>query len=106
MLAVRLSNNRMNHIAVDVGEAEVAAGVAIGQARVVESHQMQDRRVQVVDMDPVFGGAEAKVIGGAIGKAAANAAAREKHRKAPRIVIAAVIVFGGRRSAELAAPNH
>ena len=37
-----------------VGQAEVAAGVAVGQLLVVEAQQVQDRRVQVVDVDRFF----------------------------------------------------
>ena len=45
--------------AIDVGEAEVAAGVAVRQLGVVEAHQVQQGRVQVVDVDLVLDGAEA-----------------------------------------------
>ena len=38
---------------VDVGQAEVAAGVAVGELLVVEAQQMQDRGVEVVDVDLV-----------------------------------------------------
>ena len=34
-----------------VGQAVVAAGVAIGEAFVVEAHQVQDCGVEVVDVD-------------------------------------------------------
>mgnify|MGYP000169805405 CR=1 FL=1 len=37
-------------MAVHVGQAEVAAGVAVGEPFVVEAQQMQNRRVQVVDV--------------------------------------------------------
>src|SRR5437588_1383890 len=39
--------------AADVGQAEIAAGVAVGQPLVVEAQQVQHCRVQVVDMHPV-----------------------------------------------------
>ncbi len=37
-------------MAVDVGQAEVAAGVAVGELLVVEAQQVQHRGVQVVDV--------------------------------------------------------
>src|SRR3990172_4474847 len=40
----------------DVGEAEIPAGVAVGEAFVIQSKEVQDRRVQVVDVDLVLGG--------------------------------------------------
>ena len=41
----------MHDVAMHVGQSEVAAGVAIGQLRVVDPQQVQDRGVQVVDFD-------------------------------------------------------
>ena len=41
-------------LAVDVGQAKVAAGVPVGQPLVVEPQQVQDRGVQVVDVDLVL----------------------------------------------------
>ena len=42
-----------DHVAVDVGQAKIAAGVAIDQPRVVDAHQVQDRRVIVVNVHRV-----------------------------------------------------
>ena len=53
--------------AVDVGQAEVAAGVAVGELRVVEAEQVQDGGVQVVDVDRVLDGLEAEFVGRAVG---------------------------------------
>ena len=47
----------------DVGQAEVAAGVAVGEPLVVQAEQVQDRRLQVVDVDRVLGDVEAEVVG-------------------------------------------
>ncbi len=46
-----------------VGEAEVAALEAEGELLVVEAEQVQDRGVEVVDVDAVFDGAEAELVG-------------------------------------------
>ena len=43
-----------------VGEAEVAAGVAVGEAFVIEAEELQERGVQVVDVDLVLDGLEAE----------------------------------------------
>ena len=37
-----------------VGQAEIAAGVAVGQLLMVEAEQVKNRGVQVVDMHRVF----------------------------------------------------
>ena len=41
-------------LAVHIGEAEVAAAEAEGQAFMIQSHEVQDRGVQVMDVDFVF----------------------------------------------------
>src|SRR3954470_14298989 len=89
-----------------VGQAEVAAGVAGGQPLVGQPQQVQDRRVQVVDVNLVGGGVPAVVVGGAVPVARLDAAAGEPHGETVRVVVAAVVVLGGRGSAEFAAPPH
>src|SRR5436309_1325621 len=60
-LALRLNelglrDNRPIDDAMDVSQAEVTAGVAIGQLFVVDAHQVQHGGVEVVDMHLVLGG--------------------------------------------------
>ena len=55
---------------VHVGQAEVAAGVAIGELFVVEAQEVEQGGVQVVNVDLVFDGLEAQVVGGAVDVAA------------------------------------
>ncbi len=43
-----------DYLAGDVGEAEISAGVAEGEALVVEAQEVQDGGVEVVDVDLVF----------------------------------------------------
>ena len=38
----------------DIGQAVIAALMAIGQEFVVDAEQVQHRRIQVVDMDGIF----------------------------------------------------
>ena len=47
----------------DVGQPEVAALEAEGQLGVVEAEQVQDRRLQVVDVDAVLDRREAELVG-------------------------------------------
>ena len=47
----------------DAGEAEVEALEAEREALVVEAELVQDRGVQVVDVDGVLDGAEAELVG-------------------------------------------
>ena len=63
-----------------VGQAEVAAGVAVGQAFVVEAQQVQQRGVQVVDADAVLDGAETEFVSRAVGQAPFDATAGQPVR--------------------------
>jgi hypothetical protein len=78
-----------HNLPVNIGEAEVAAGVAIGEPLVVEAEQVEDRGVEVVDMDLVFHGREAGLVGRAMNVAAADAAAGQPHAEAVMVVVAA-----------------
>ena len=59
---VRSGQQFFHDLPMDVGEAEVAALEAVGQLGVVEAEQVQERGVQVVDMDLVVGGVEAEIV--------------------------------------------
>ena len=56
----------VDHGAVDVGEAVVAAGVAVRQLLMVEAEEVEDGGVEVVDVDGFFDGFEAELVGGAV----------------------------------------
>src|SRR5262245_28754653 len=98
----------------DVGQPEVAAGVAVGEASVVAAEELENRGVQVVNMDRLFDGLEAEFVSRAVGLAPFDAAAGEPGGEAPMIVVAAVdlplvCAFLGhlddRRAAKLASPE-
>lgn len=61
----------------DIGEAEVPAGVAVGESRVIDAEQMQNGRVKVVNVDPVLGHRCADFVGAAVADPALHAAAGE-----------------------------
>src|SRR5262245_36351519 len=44
----------LHHIPAHVGQPEIAALETVGQSRVVEAHQVQDRGLEVVDAHPVL----------------------------------------------------
>ena len=57
----------------------------------VEAEEVQDRRVEVVDVDRVLDGLEAELVGGAVDVPAFDAAAGQPDREAPVIVVAALV---------------
>ena len=97
--------NSGDHLAMHVGEPHVAAAEAVGQPLVIHAQEMQDRRVQVVDLDLVFDGVITVVVGGAVDRAALDSAAGHPHGEAIGVVVAAVGPLGHRGAAELAAPD-
>jgi hypothetical protein len=101
-----LRDDVFHYVPVDVCQAKVTAAVMVGQPPVIQAKQMQDRGVEIVDMNFVFDGGEAKLVGSAVDRSAFDAAAGKPHREAIRIVITSVAVLGRRRATELAAPNH
>ena len=88
-----------------VGQAEVAAGVAVGELFVVEAQQVQDRGVQVVDVDLVLDRLEAELVGRAVDVAALDAAAGQPHGEAVVVVVAAVDLAGVRARLAAARPS-
>ena len=51
---LRSRNQVVDHVAVNVGEAIVTPRIAVGELLVIEAHEVENRRVHVVDMDAVL----------------------------------------------------
>lgn len=61
--AVPLGVDLPDHMPFYVGQPEITACVAIGQAFMIQAHEIQNRRVKVMDMDFVLGGVVTVIIG-------------------------------------------
>ncbi len=61
MSSRQLGEESLHHLVFDIGQAEVAVGVALGQRFVVEAEKMQDGDVEVVDVDFSLGDAQAEL---------------------------------------------
>ena len=92
-LGLRLRENRFHHPPVNIGQAKIPAGVPVCELFVVESEQMQQRRVQIVDVNVVFDRLESEFIRGAVNRAAFDAAAGQPYAEAVRIVVAPHLRF-------------
>ena len=73
------SKNFLHHMPRHIGQAEMAALVEIGEAGVIESHQVQDRGMEVVNVDGILGDVVAEVIGRAVDDAGFHATAGHPH---------------------------
>src|SRR5260370_840174 len=76
--------------AMDIGEAEVAAGMAEGELFVIEAEQRKNGGVQIVDVHLVFHSGESVIVRRAVNVAALDPAARQPHGKTVGIVVTAV----------------
>ena len=77
----------MDHVAGNVGQAELSAVVLVGEAFVVHAEQVQDRGVNVVDRDRIDRGGMSDLIGLAVAHAPLDTAARHPGQEAVPIVV-------------------
>src|SRR5438067_824191 len=89
----------------NVGESEIAACVAVGQPGMIQTEQVEDRGVEVVDVNAAFHGMMTAVVRCPMGHAGSHSPAGEPHRKTVRMMIGAVGLDGAWRAAEFSAPN-
>src|SRR6266404_6213877 len=62
----RSGQERFDDFPVHIGKAEIAALEAIGQPGMVQPEQMQDRGVEIVDVNLLLDGVETELVGLAI----------------------------------------
>ena len=89
----------------DVREAEIAAGIAVREALVIHTEEVQDGGVEVGNVDFVFLGEPAVVIRGSVGEARLHTAASHPHGEAVGVVVATVLALCRGRAAKLATPD-
>ena len=74
----------------DICQSEVPSSVSVGKPFVVVAHELQNGRLQVVHMDPVFNRRKPELVGSAVNVAPAYAATSHPHTKAVVVVIATI----------------
>ena len=89
----------------DVRQSEVTSCVLVGEFRVINSHDVQHRCMQVMHMDSIFASVVAEFVRVAIGEPASHTAAGEHDAKSLRVVIASVATLDDGSSSEFPAPN-
>ena len=95
---------------VHVCEAEVTALELVSELRVVDPEEMQERRLEVVNMHRILHDVVAEVVGFAVHHAGLDAASGHPDAEAARVVVATVFVRGQpalavHRAPEFAAPD-
>lgn len=89
-----LSQNVMKDIAVDIGEPDIPARVAVGEVLVIDTELVEDRGPEVEKGGGPVDDFVTVVIGRAVDGAAFDTAAGEPDRKAVGIVVASVATLG------------
>src|SRR6266545_6986343 len=93
--------NLPNHFAVDIREPALDAIVVESQSRVIQTQQMKQRGVQVVDGAGVLDRLVTKFVGGAVAEPAFHARAGQPDGEPVRVVVAAAgALLKGRHPAE------
>ena len=88
----------------DVCQPEIATPVAIDVLLVVDSQQVQNGGVEIVDVDGILYRPVAEFVRLAIGHPAANPATRHPHGEAADVVVPSR-PLGHRRASEFTAPD-
>ncbi|EDL59862.1 hypothetical protein PM8797T_15923 [Gimesia maris DSM 8797] len=98
--------NLGNDIAVHVGQAEIAACVTISQPLVIHAHQMQQRGMQIVNMNLIAGRIVTVLIGCPMDVSFFDPRTSQPHRIPLRIMIAAIFPLRDGSPSEFAAPHN
>src|SRR5437899_382161 len=104
--------DRAHDLSMNVGEAKITAGVTVGQTLMVETKEVENRGVEIMDADRILHGLEPEVVGGAMDGPAADATTRHPDGETVVVMIAAerglavAIELDSRRAAEFPAPDH
>ena len=99
---VRSGEDVVEDVAVDIGEANVAAGVAVGEELVVDAELVEDSGPEVVDGGDLVDGMVAVFVGGAADAASADAASGQPEGETEGVVVASVGALGEGGSSEFA----
>ena len=90
-----LRQDVLHNFPVDISQAEVAPGIAIGQSLVIESQQVKQGGVEIVHVDLVLDRLVAELVGCAIGEAGLDATASQSGREPVGIMFASgLFLFG------------
>lgn len=85
--AHRSGQDALHDVAVDIGQAEIATRMAIGESFVIEAQQVQHGGVQIMNVDAIFDSPISKFIGVPVGEPAANTTSRQPDRETMMVMI-------------------
>lgn len=78
----------------DVGQPEATPLVFVRQSLVIDSHQVQNRGIEVVDVDAIFDHIVAEFVGRSVADAWLDTTAGHPGGETSRMVVATVVIVG------------
>ena len=100
--------NPTHHLAVDIGQSILPPLVLEQESFMIDPQQVQDRRVEIVNVDRILGDVVREVVGASMDMALFHPRPGEHRREATRMMVAAALLFGSLgidRSPELSSPD-
>ena len=82
-----LTQDVLDDRSMDIGEAVITPTITVGECRVIETHEMQDRCMEIVHVDSIFHGRQAEFIRGTIAHTWLDTSAGHPDGKTVMIVI-------------------
>lgn len=113
-LRKKLCEDVFDDVAVDISETKISPSIVEGELLMIETEEMKQCGVKIVDMHGFFHGGKAEFVGGPVDVAFFHPPTGEPHAEAEVIVITAVDVafidpgggkFDGRGPAKFTTPN-
>src|SRR5262249_15002247 len=92
--SLHLRENRLHDISLDIGQTKISTLEFISQPSMINAQTMQDRRIQIVDVNRIARDVIAEIIRLANRDARFDSSAGKPHGKTARMMIAPVIGLG------------
>ena len=89
-----------------IGQAVVPTTPAVGQPLVIDPHQAQDRRLQIVNRYDVLYGAVSEFVGSSMPVTSTDASTCHPYAKTLWIVVSTVATLSKGSTSEFAGANH
>jgi len=104
----RLDQQFLDHLAADVREPKITTLESESQLGMIETQQMKNRSLHVVDMNLVLGSMEPELVGGSERLTRFDTRSGKPHGKGIDMMIPAesLSLLSHRRSPELSSPDH
>lgn len=101
----------MNHLAVHIGQADISSLVRMDQPLVIDSQEVQDGRIEIMNVDRIASDVVGEVVGFTMHMPLFDPATCEEHAEAARVMVAAIVLLGEPTltvdgPAELSTPDH